>query len=162
MRGRELDELKDMIPGSGEIILTILAIIALVVGARIIAGILDKVRIERTIQKQGNQLVSTRWTPFAKGWLGSKNERLYEVIWIEPSGKRICSTVKTGMLAGTYFSDPHVDEGNSTVAESTARSEDSVRETTRSGDLSALEEENQRLRQEINHLRRDLDQLREN
>ena len=160
MIDREMDQLKDMIPGTGDIMVTILLIVALVVGVRIIAGILDKVRIEKTVQEKGNQLVSIRWTPFAMGWLGSKNERLYQVVWVEPSGRRISSTVKTGMLAGTYFSHSELAEDSSSDAESVASSGESPEVMNREGDLSALKEENQRLRQEITHLRRDLDQLR--
>ena len=160
MIDREMDQLKDLIPDTGDITVTILLIVAMVVGVRIIAGILDKVRIEKTVQEKGNQLVSIRWTPFAMGWLGSKNERLYKVVWLEPSGRRISSTVKTGMLAGTYFSTSELAEDTSPAAESAASFVDSAEVTSRAGDLSALKEENQRLRQEINHLRRDLDQLR--
>ena len=57
MIDREMDQLKDLIPDTGDITATILLIVAMVVGVRIIAGILDKVRIEKTVQEKGNQLV---------------------------------------------------------------------------------------------------------
>ena len=64
------------------------------------------------------------------------------------------------MLAGTYFSHSELAADSSSDAESVASSVDSPEVMNREGDLSALKEENQRLRQEITHLRRDLDQLR--
>ncbi len=119
--------------------------LAIGLGFRIVAGILDKQRIEAEIVGQGGEIHSIRWTPFAKGWLGSKNERLYQVLWTDRSGVRHSTTVKTAMLAGNYFADP--------ISSATSRSKNSASEMD-------LRTENQRLRQEVDRLRGELDQLR--
>lgn len=118
--------------------------IAFIFAVRLVAGFLDKQRIEAEIVEKGGEVHSIRWTPFAKGWLGSKNERLYQAFWTDSSGVRHSATVKTAMLAGNYFAD---SSSSSSPKNSADRQAD-------------LQTENQRLRQEVDRLRGELDQLR--
>ncbi|HIA28189.1 MAG TPA: hypothetical protein EYN79_08790 [Planctomycetes bacterium] len=117
----------------------IVGVICLVVVIRVVAGILDKQRIEGEINGKGGTIESIRWTPFARGWLGSKNERFYEVVWEDSDQLRRRATVKTAMLAGNYFADSEVTGG----------------ETGDTG--GGLAAENQRLRRENEELRRELE-----
>lgn len=130
---------------SPEVAIWIVLGLAVGLGIRIVAGILDKQRIEAEIVAKGGQIVSIRWTPFAKGWLGSKNERLYEVVWTDKAEVRHCATVKTAMLAGNYFAD----------SVTTRRSSPDVVQSD-----TSLMTKNQQLQQEVDRLRRELEQLR--
>ena len=136
----------EQIVNQGDMWFWIIGVIALFIGIRIVAGILDKQRIESEIGGKGGQVESIRWTPFAKGWLGSKNERLYEVKWTDSSEVRHRATVKTAMLAGNYFAD---SETSGQGAGHDSRHE--------GADLLA---ENQRLKRENEQLRREVEQLR--
>jgi hypothetical protein len=136
----------EQIVNQGDMWFWIIGVIALFIGVRIVAGILDKQRIESEISGKGGQVDSIRWTPFAKGWLGSKNERLYEVKWTDSSEVQHRATVKTAMLAGNYFAD--------SVTSGKGADHDSRHE---GADLLA---ENQRLKRENEQLRREVEQLR--
>ena len=137
----------DLVANRGDIGLWVVAAVVLVIGIRIVAGILDKQRLESEISAKGGQVESIRWTPFAKGWLGSKNERLYEVKWTDSSEVQHRATAKTAMLAGNSFADSETT-GQGAGHDSRHKGAD-------------LLAENQRLKRENEQLRRDLDQLRE-
>ena len=129
----------DRFPTGETITFYVIGGICLVVVIRIIAGILDKQRIQSEITGKGGTIRSIRWTPFARGWLGSKNERFYEVVWDDSDQLSRRATVKTAMLAGNYFADSEVTAGEAADT---------------GGGLAA---ENQRLRRENEELRRQLE-----
>lgn len=92
------------------VILLVIWGVVLTISSRAITRMLDKRRIKLEIQFKGGKVESVRWTPYAKGRMGMKNERLYEVIWADDSGVKYQATAKTAMLDGNYFAD--VKRGN--------------------------------------------------
>lgn len=145
MNALEAEELKRL-GEFGELWTWIFLAIGLAISSRIVAGIFDKNRIVAEIENKGGVVESIRWTPFAKGWLGSKNERLYRVMWIDRREVRHTATVKTAMFAGNYFADSVTAAGTPGPAAA--------------GDTSDLVAENQRLQRANENLRRELEQFR--
>jgi len=86
------------------IFLAVFVIIAIKIGAR---G-LDDDRIRSYIGARGGRLVSKRWVPFGKGWLGEKNARIYEIKYVDREGDLHTAMCKTSAMSGVYLSDDRV------------------------------------------------------
>lgn len=115
--------------------------VALAVAVRLFAGALDGDRIRSYVESQGGQVLRKQWTPFGRGWFGSKNERIYEVEYRDAEGDVHEATCKTSVLAGVYFTEDRVVQRAQVPAEPASRAE--------------LEDENRRLRAELEQLKRD-------
>jgi hypothetical protein len=86
---------------------------ALVAGVaiRIVMHFVDKNRIQNEIESKGGRVVSIRWTPFAHGWFFEKNERHYEVTYMDGSGGTETATCKTSLFTGIYWAEgPRLEE----------------------------------------------------
>ncbi len=83
----------------------LLAVVAIAIVFRLLAGSMDGDRIERYVQERGGTLRAKSWAPFGKGWVGEKNDRIYEIEYATDSGEIRRATVKTSMLSGVYFTD---------------------------------------------------------
>lgn len=94
----------------------------------------DHDRIKDYIRSQGGILRDVAWSPFGKGWLGSHHERIFQIIYTDADGQTHHATCKTGMLAGVYLTDDRI------VGKKKGASE--------------LLDENQRLREEIESLKK--------
>jgi hypothetical protein len=57
----------------------LLAVVAVAVVFRLMAGSMDGDRIESYVQQRGGKLRSKSWAPFGKGWVGEKSDRIYEI-----------------------------------------------------------------------------------
>jgi len=81
------------------------AVLGLAIGARLLAGLMDRKRIAEYIEQTGGRVRSTEWTPFGSGWFGSKEERIYRVRYVDIDGCTHTFTCKTKLFAGVYFTD---------------------------------------------------------
>jgi len=126
-------------------LIVLVAFVALGVTVRVMAGVLDQSRIQGDLAERGATVERIAWTPFARGWLGRKGERTYEVEFTDAEGSTRVATCSTSMLAGVYYRDERV---TGPAAPPPAR------EGAPDADLvAALLEENARLREEIDRLR---------
>ena len=82
-------------------------VIAILVGLaiRIIMHFVDKSRIKEEIESKGGRVLSIAWNPFARGWFFEKNERHYEVSYIDRSGQTVSTTCKTSLFTGIYWAE---------------------------------------------------------
>ncbi len=82
------------------------------VGGRMLSGGMDRDRIRNYIASQGGTLLECNWSPFGRGWFGSKEERIYEIAYRDRDGDMHRATCKTSMLSGVYFTeDNRIDRG---------------------------------------------------
>lgn len=112
-------------------------VIFLIVGVVgwMISRVMDSDRVKSYIEERGGQLLEKRWSPFGRGWYGDTN-RVYEVRYVDRDGNEHRATCKTSLFSGVYWTDDEI-----------------VRRAERA-DARSLEEENARLRQEIERLKR--------
>jgi hypothetical protein len=78
------------------------------IGAWVFSMSMDKDRITAYIQDKGGRIVSISWAPFGTGWFGSKNERIYEVVYYDSQGDQHWATCKTSLFFGVYWTDDRV------------------------------------------------------
>ena len=69
---------------------------------RIVMHFVDKNRIKDEVETHLGRVVSIAWNPFGRGWFFEKNERHYDVSYIDRSGATITTTCKTPMFTGVY------------------------------------------------------------
>lgn len=122
-----------------EVFLIIIGMVFVVVIIRLVAGGIDHDRVERYISELGGKVINKKWNPFGKGWLGSQNERIYEVRYEDKDGNIHKAICKTSMLAGVYFTQDEI-----------IRPANEIKYSSR----TELEEENRRLKQQIEDLKR--------
>ncbi|HEY7309199.1 MAG TPA: hypothetical protein VH643_07585 [Gemmataceae bacterium] len=122
---------------AGFIVLIILGILAVLV-IRLLAGGMDRDRVRDYVEARGGKLLETNWDPFGPGWFGEKSDRIYEVRYRDKDGNVHRSHCKTSMWTGVYFTeDTIVSYGQQPLPTA-----------------SSLEEENRRLREELERLKR--------
>lgn len=83
----------------------IVAAIFVGLAIRIVMHFVDKNRIKDEIESKGGRVVSIAWNPFARGWFFEKNERHYEVTYVDRSGQTVSTTCKTSLFTGIYWAD---------------------------------------------------------
>jgi hypothetical protein len=115
--------------------LVLLGVAGLGVGARLVAGRLDRDRIRADVEASGGRVEAIEWAPLGHGWFGERGDRIYEVAWRDAKGKRRKATCKTSALSGVYW---HTGKPPVPAAEGTAADE-----------LERLRAENARLRKEL-------------
>ena len=87
--------------------LVLLAVVAL----RVIMHFVDKSRIKDEVEARLGRVVSITWNPFGRGWFFEKNERHYNVTYLDRSGRTISTTCKTSLFTGVYWAEvPNVTE----------------------------------------------------
>ncbi len=114
-----------------------LAFIAFAILFTIVGRFMDTDRVNQHVEERGGRLLEKRWTPFGKGWYGDNN-RIYTVRYVDRDGNEHQATCKTNLFSGVYWTDDTIvryGEGH---------------ESARS-----LEDENARLRREIERLKRE-------
>lgn len=78
---------------------------------RVVLHFVDKNRIQREIESRGGRVVSIAWNPFARGWFFEKNERHYQVTYVDRTGTAVSTTCKTSLFTGVYWAEgPSVTE----------------------------------------------------
>jgi hypothetical protein len=93
--------------------LILYALYALVIGLaiRVVMHFVDKSRIKDEIESKGGRVISIAWNPFARGWFFEKNERHYEVTYVDRSGSTISTTCKTSLFTGLYWAEgPNLEQ----------------------------------------------------
>lgn len=85
------------------------------VAIRVAVHFMDKNRIRKEIESRGGRVVSIAWNSFARGWFFEKNERHYDVSYLDRSGARLSTTCKTSFFTGVYWA-----EGPAMLAQSRA------------------------------------------
>ena len=123
----------------GVVAVVIIAFVGLAIVIRLCAGSMDNDRIREQIEAEGKKVRSIDWAPMGRGWAGSKNERIYEVVYEDAQGNVRQAYCKTSALAGVYWTEDKIIEpaaGSETKANA--------------DDLAA---ENQRLRDEVERLK---------
>jgi hypothetical protein len=126
-----------------EVLLVFIGMIFLIVIIRLIAGSVDHERIDEYISERGGKVIERQWNPFGKGWFGTQNSRLYELKYVDKDGNIHQATCKTSALAGVYFTEDEIVGP--------------VRKIKYSGRETELEEENRRLKRQIEELKRTRD-----
>ena len=121
-------------------IAVIAVVIVTVLGLRVWMGMLDHERISKYVVQRGGEVDEIIWTPFACGWFGSKDERIYRVVYRDGQLARHRATCKTSMFSGVYWTSDEVTDALEGLP-------------PRSADVD-LVAENRRLRAEIEQLRR--------
>src|SRR5262245_31010380 len=95
------------------IALVIMAVVLFALVIRLGAGSMDDGRIREHVLQKGGKLRSIHWSPFGRGWFGSKNERIYEVVYEDERGDVHRAFCKTSALAGVYWTEDTVTERSS-------------------------------------------------
>ena len=118
-------------------IVIVLVVVAAIV-IRVMAGGMDHDRVRQYVELRGGRVMDANWAPFGKGWFGEKSDRIYQVRFLDQDGNEHEAHCKTSLFSGVYFTEDRI-----------------VRHAQRPADQAAmtLEEENRRLRDEVERLR---------
>lgn len=116
------------------VLIPLLILVAIV--SRVVAGAMDRDRVRKHVEKMGGKLLQCNWSPLGPGWFGDKDNRIYKVRYTDRNGAEHMAYCKTSFWSGVYFT------------------RDKVVQTGTSGGKKSLVEENQRLREELERLKR--------
>lgn len=119
------------------------AVILFAIVMRLAAGGMDRDRIKQYVEKDGGKLLDSEWAPFGPGWFGEKSDRIYGVRYVDRDGNEHDASCKTSMMTGVYFTEDRIVNH----AEQISPASDVQ--------VSELEAENRRLREELERLRED-------
>lgn len=122
------------------LLIPFLLLVAVVV--RLAAGRMDHDRINWYVEVRGGRVLDSHWSPFGPGWFGEKSDRIYGVRYLDRDGNEHEAHCKTSLWTGVYFTEDRVVKS-------------AERPAPAAGPASALEAENQRLREELEQLRRE-------
>lgn len=100
----------------------------------------DSRRIDSYIRSMGGTLLDKTWTPFGPGWFGEKDSRIYSIHYLDREGNTHEASCKTGWLSGVYLTEDSIIQHGEHIQEKKSRE-------------AQLEEENRRLREELERLR---------
>jgi hypothetical protein len=123
-----------------EVVFIIIGFVFVALILRLIAGGIDHDRVEEYISERGGRVIDKQWNPFGKGWFGSEHERIYDIKYEDKEGNVHQATCKTSMLSGVYFTQDEIVEY-------------AIKEKF-PDKMTELEIENQRLKQQIEDLKR--------
>jgi hypothetical protein len=125
-------------PMEGFLLLIALFII-IAIGIRLAAGGLDHDRVSQYVESRGGKVIEANWEPFGPGWFGEKSDRIYAVRYLDQEGNEHQAHCKTSLWTGVYFTEDRI-----------------VKYADRADPQQpSLEEENRRLREELERLRRE-------
>ena len=92
------------------ILVALVAPIAIIM--RLFAWRFDRDRIREDVEGRGGKVLTIVWYSFGRGWLGSGNDRIYDVRYRTSEGKIIRATCKTCMFSGVYWKHPSPDDSS--------------------------------------------------
>jgi ribosomal protein S27AE len=75
------------------------------IAIRVAMHFIDKNRIKDEVESKLGRVVSIAWNPFGRGWFFEKNERHYDVTYVDRSGATVSTTCKTSLFTGVYWAD---------------------------------------------------------
>jgi hypothetical protein len=113
---------------------------AIAIGLSVVVGSMDRERIRSYIESRGGKIIETTWAPFGPGWFGGSRESTYHVRYRDHEGNIRGAYARTSMWSGVYFTE------DSIVQFVKAPIDEEV--------VESLEEENARLRAELDRLKR--------
>jgi hypothetical protein len=126
----------------------IIGFIVLAIVVRFAAGSTDDGRIRDSIEQQGGKIRSINWKPFGPGCFGSKNERIYDVVYEDAQGKVHQAYCKTSMFSGVYWTEDKIVDNPGTSDVKSDGDSDTI-----AGD-DDLVAENKRLKAELERLKK--------
>jgi hypothetical protein len=118
----------------GAALIVALIVILVAIVARLAAGGLDRQRVQQHIAERGGKVLEVTWSPLGPGWFGERSDRIYAVRYLDGDGNEHRAYCKTSMFTGVYFAQDGIVTRGAMQPDSKAR---------------LLEEENQRLREEL-------------
>ena len=131
----------------------------LAIGGWFLTMHLDKERITDYLRERGGRVVSISWAPFGRGWFGEKNDRIYEVVYLDQAGNQHFATCKTSFWSGVYWTEDRIAYRKSKWYDSLSPSNEPGRpligQIPQDGiddeydELQQLRDENARLRKEL-------------
>lgn len=116
------------------------AVIVVAIMIRLIAGNMDHERIRAYVEQRGGKVIEIIWTPFGPGWFGGGKERIYQVRYRDHEGNIHDAYARTNMWSGVYFTEDYIRQRSRTPIDEC--------------EVESLEEENARLRAELDRLKR--------
>lgn len=128
------------------VIAVIVAVILLSLVSRLLAGNMDRSRIESYVRANGGRIVSIDWAPFGPGWFGENSDRIYHVRYRDRDQQVHDAHCKTSLTTGVYFTEDRI-VSDARITRTTAA-------TPSARDIERLAEENLRLQEEVERLRR--------
>jgi hypothetical protein len=129
-----------MEPGLSFVVLIPFVFIIIAIAIRVAAGSFDHNRVRQYVENRGGKVIEASWAPFGPGWFGGNRERIYRVRYLDGDGNVHDAFAKTNMLSGVYFTEDHIVQ----YAKPPIDEEE----------VESLEEENARLRAELDKLKR--------
>ena len=102
---------------------------------------MDRRRVREYIESHGGRLLEARWRPFGLGWFGEKSDRIYEVRYLDNNGNEHEAHCKTSLWTGVYLTEDTIVRRAKPPVETVEKTE-------------SLEEENRRLREELERMKR--------
>ena len=114
--------------------------IVIAIAIRFAAGGLDKDRVRQYVEERGGRFIAADWAPFGPGWFGEKNDRIYQVRFLDHDGNEHEAYAKTSMWTGVYLTEDRIIRYRSAPVDT--------------ADVESLEEENRRLREELARIKR--------
>jgi hypothetical protein len=139
--------------GNAGVVFIVILFVVVAVVIRLMAGGLDQDRVRSYVESRGGRFLDSSWAPFGKGWFGEKNDRIYEVRFLDGQGNEHHASCKTSLFSGVYFTDDRIVRHAKAGTDEQADHDSGI---VAEGDLQriALEEENRRLREEVERLKR--------
>ena len=128
--------------GGVAVIIIVLVIVVGIVG-RLLAGGMDHDRVRQYVEARGGRVLDANWAPFGRGWFGEKNDRIYEVRFLDAAGNEHQASCKTSLFSGVYFTEDRIVRHGGP----------SPGVPSNNPHVEALEDENRRLREEIERLK---------
>jgi hypothetical protein len=122
------------------IVLVILVVIGIAIAFRLFAGSMDRDRLRQYVEARGGKVIEATWAPFGPGWFGGNKERIYQVRYLDRDNNVHEAYARTSMWTGVYFTEDHIIQHAKPPIEEE--------------EVESLEEENARLRSELERLKR--------
>ena len=107
---------------------------------RFIAGSMDHARLRDYVESRGGEIIDSSWAPFGPGWFGGTRERIYLVRYFDRDHNEHEAYAKTNMWSGVYFTEDRIVHY--------------ARPPIDEEEVESLEDENARLRAELERLKR--------
>jgi hypothetical protein len=122
------------------VLLVIPVVICIALMFRLLAGSMDRERVRQYVEARGGKVIEATWAPFGPGWFGGNKERIYQVRYLDRDNNVHEAYARTSMWTGVYFTEDQIlQHGKPSIEEE---------------EVESLEEENARLRSELERLKR--------
>jgi hypothetical protein len=124
----------------------VLLVLAVTVGLRVVAGMLDGDRIRDYLRERNCALRSRQWQPFGQGWFGESTSRIYSVEYEDGHGYSRQATVKTSMWTGVFFTNDTLIAASADASAAAPADAPAAATASEPSEIERLRAENERLR----------------